>query len=160
LKQDRYGYSSEIYLLDSNDVQKLEDSKTTLPADILEKVNDEVVILLGNHNLGTKDRLVKGREFLDNAIKNNRNYVPVRIIFKITTPKFDFFTTLMKRRREKYRGFGSNIYHISPQVIRDMNIERNIRTSSNAYKSTRKIYYLPPDERKARFKELYESIRI
>lgn len=154
----RYGYSSELYPLDPKDLINLPDTKEQLPKSFLDKINGEVVILIGDHRVASKDTLIQGREIAERAIKDSKDFIPVRIAFEIHTPRFDFFSTLMKRRREKYRGYCSEVYHISPKAIRDMNLERNIRTPENAYDNTKKKWYLAPEEREQKFKKLCKEI--
>lgn len=153
-------YSSELYDLDPRDIIILKDSELPVSAD--EK--DEIIILIGNTDLwdcakGSKDTLLKGREALERAIAANAEYIPVRIAFISRTAKFDFISPLIRVLRYKYNGYSSNYYHTNPQFIRDMKIERNIRTKENAYKFSNPKYKMTKETRSQYFDNLLKSIQ-
>lgn len=153
----RIGYSSELYQIDPNDLIILDDLEDNIKNQI--KSKDNVILFIGNENTGEVDKLALGREVIKKAIDNKEEFIKVRVAFKIRTPRFDFLSTLMKRRREKYRGYSTNIYHTSPLIIREMNIERNIRTAENAYNISNPKWYLPPQEREIKYNKLYNSMK-
>ena len=153
-------YSSEIYNLDPRDAVVLKDS----PKDISRNTKDEIVILIGNtdlwdRNKGTSDTLLKGREALEQAIAENKDFVPVRIAFISRIKKYDFISPLIRVLRYKYKGYSSNYYHMNPHEIRNMNIERNIRTRDNAYKFSNPRYKMKDDVRNNTFEALVDSMK-
>jgi hypothetical protein len=153
----RIGYSSELYEIDPKDLINLND----LEEDIKKQLNhrNEVILFIGNENTNEKDKLAFGRKTIEKAINNGEKYIKIRVAYKIRTPRFDFLSTLIKKRRLKYRGYSTNIYHTSPFIIREMSIERNIRTSENAYDISNPKWYLPPQERKKKYNKLYNSMK-
>lgn len=153
-------YSSEIYNLDPRDIIILKDSSEKLK----NKTKDEVVILIGNTDLwdrtkGTPDSLLNGREVIEKAILENVEYIPVRIAFISRTQKYDFITPLIRVLRNKYKGYSSNYYHMNPLEIREMKIERNIRTRDNAYKFSNPKYKMEKNVRSQSYDNLVESMK-
>ena len=146
-------YSSEIYNIDPKDLAILANS------DDEALVDDEVVLFIGNKKDGVKDCLLKGREVVERAVMDGVEYVPVRVAFLSRTKKYDVISPLIRTLRYKYRAASSNIYHVRPQDIRDMKIERGIRTRENAYEFSNPKYKMDDDLRKSTYQELYESMK-
>jgi len=153
----RIGYSSEIYQIAPKDLQKLANLDKSISKQI--KSDEEIVLFIGNENTGENDKLALGRNLVLKAIDNGDKFVPVRVAFEIRTPKFDILSTLMKKRREKYRGYSTNIYHTSPKIIRKMNIERNFRTKENAYNISNPKWHLEEKDRNKKYNKLYNSMK-
>lgn len=153
-------YSSEIYNLDPLDIYILKDSDIEIESD----VKDEVVVLMGHNQIwidkstGTADTLIKGREILENAIKNNLAYIPVRIAFVPLISKYDFITPLVRVMRYKRKFYSSNIYHIDPFEIREKKIERNYRSKENAYQFSNPKHKVSEDERVNMYSRLCDSM--
>ena len=151
-------YSSEIYEIETKDVAILPDGDDAV------LVSDEIVIKIGN-NVDYKDRtkfkdvLLKGRDIVQKALENKQKYVKVRIAFEPGNAKFDFISPMIRVLRYKIRTYGSNIYHVSPQFIRNKKLERNIRTAENAYDFSNPLYRLDKEERKKAYKKLYNSMQ-
>ena len=57
--------------------------------------------------------------------------VPVRIVFKPSVPKWNLLAVLVRTFRNRYRFEGTGIYHISAQAVRDLKVERALRTLDN-----------------------------
>ncbi len=153
-------YSSELYKLDTKDVAALPNGDRKLAAGC----KDSIVILIGNNtdykNRGeSKDVLLKGRKKLNWALKNKYKYVKVRIAFEPKNNRFDLISPIIRVLRYRLRTYSSNIYHMSPQDIRNMKIERNIRTKENAYVFSNPKYQMNTDERKKSFMRLLNSIK-
>lgn len=153
-------YSSEVYNLDPQDIYILKDSE--IKEDV--NVKDEVIILIGHNPIwidkstGTPDTLLKGRAVLEEAIKNNESFVPVRIAFIPKISKYNIFVPLIRVLRYKHKFYSSNIYHIDPFEIRKKKIERNFRSKENAYQFTNPKYKMPQEERDNMYGRLCESM--
>lgn len=156
----RYGFSSERYRLEPQDLLAL-DQLTAPDANLqqlLATLDTEVAILLGDHRCGERDQLLRGREQLLQAQAEGLARLPVVVVFAIRTPRWDFFSTFMKRRRETYRGYGDGVYHASARELRAMNVERNIRSAATAYNYTNKRWHHSEQQRVDKYAALAQSI--
>lgn len=147
------GFSSEIYTIDPKDLAVLEDSL------LLAEKEDEVILLIGDEKKNIPDTLLKGRETVERAIMENKDYIPVRVAFVPRTKKYDFISPLIRKLRYKYKSFSSNIYHTTPMDIRRLRIERSFRTKENAYSFTKKKYRLGEEIRNELYENLYNSMK-
>lgn len=147
------GFSSEIYTIDPRDLVVLEDSL------LLAEKEDEVILLIGDEKKNIPDTLLKGRETVERAIMENKDYIPVRVAFVPRTKKYDFISPLIRKLRYKYKSFSSNIYHTTPMDIRRLRIERSFRTKENAYSFTKKKYRLGEEIRNELYENLYNSMK-
>ncbi len=152
-------YSSEIYEIDTQDIAKLPDGQCNI-----ELPDDEIIIKLGDNKdyfkpATSPDCLIKGRKAVDKAIKNQQATIKVRVAFVPKNKWYDFISPLIRVFRYRLRMYGSNIYHISPQEIREMGLERNIRTKENAYVFSNNKYKIPEEDRQQRYQKLYESLK-
>ena len=147
--------SSELYPVSPADIGVLED------ADIknIPHLKDRVVVLIGNLKTGEKDKLLCGREIINKALENKKSYIRVRFAFFSKFKRFDFISMFIKPLRLHKKFESSNIYHINPNEIRKLKIERNIRNKENAYALTNPKFYLPPEERKRLYDKLYNSMK-
>ena len=148
-------FSSETYILDINDVTVLKDCDSVI-ANIK---SDDIVILMGDMDQNIPDTLLCGRENINKAIANNKEYVAAKIAFISKIKKYDIFTQFIKKLRGKYKIWSSNIYHTNPEFIRKMKIERSFRTKENAFNFTNPLYRSSEDERIKRYEKLCESIK-
>lgn len=153
-------YSSEVYGLAVEDILPLPDAEISagrLP-------NDEVVILIGKRRLWLndipveQDKLLKGRAAVIRAQKEGKEYVPVRIAFESRIKSYDLISPMIRSLRYKYNLFSSNIYHMSPQEIRDKKIERSYRTAENAYRFSNPKYQMSDETRRNTYEELRRSM--
>ncbi len=142
--------SSELYKVSINDIKNLDDCENKYN----KNTNNEVIVLIGK-----KDTLLAGRQIVEEAIKNNIEFVPVRIAFVSVIKDYDFVSPFIRSLRMKNRVFSSNVYHVPPKEIRKIKIERNIRTAKNAYIFTNPKFYFAEDERKKQYSELYNSMK-
>jgi len=126
---NRYGRSSEVYNIEIDDILCLPDTQEEIKKAI--KQQDEIAILIRT----SQDSLVFGRELIEQAKKDGKTHIPVRILFKMRYPVWKLNITIIKKLRLKKTIKSSNIYHIIPQDIRDLNIERCHRTAANAYQN-------------------------
>ncbi|MBR1605240.1 MAG: hypothetical protein IJ660_03945 [Alphaproteobacteria bacterium] len=158
---NRICYSSEIYGLAVEDLISLPDS-SVLPKNV---PDDEVILLIGKRRLWypdypvTPDTLLKGRDAVKKAITAGDAYIPVRIAFENRIKAYDFISPLIRKLRYKYNLFSSNIYHIRPQEIREKGLERNLRTSANAYKFSNPKYQMSEAERQQTYEKLVKSMQ-
>ena len=152
----RLGFSSEVYPLETADIAALPDFKDKLKVTLPQ---DKIIVLLGDDKKGTDDCLLTGRDLVTKAVEQGQNKVKVRLAFEVRTPCFDIFSTMIKKKREKYESFCRRIYHIDPHDIRRMNIERNFKTKETAYNNTKKRWYLPQEERDKKYNKLLNSIK-
>ena len=142
--------SSEIYNIELNDILVLQD------ADLPFITKDKVVILLRKNH---PDTLLCGRDYIEQAEKNNQKYIGARIAFIPEIKPYDCFSVFIRPLRKKYQYWSSNIYHMNPLEIRKMKIERSFRNKENAFTFTNPIYYQTYEERMARYEQLYNSIK-
>jgi len=154
-------YSSEVYGLAIEDIISLPDSKLN----IKNLPDDEVIILIGKRRLWlndipvVQDTLLKGREAVAKAQSKGEKYISVRIAFESRIKPYDFISPIIRSMRYKYTLFSSNIYHIRPQEIRDKKIERNFRTSENAYTFSNPKYQMSEENRRNTYSELVKSMK-
>lgn len=153
-------YSSEVYGLAIEDILPLPDAGIAvdgLPA-------DDVIILIGKRRLWLNDipvepdRLLKGRAAVIKAQAEGKGYVPVRIAFESRIKPYDLISPMIRSLRYKYTLFSSNIYHMSPQEIRDKKIERSYRTAENAYRFSNPKYKMTDETRHNTYEELRRSM--
>lgn len=153
-------YSSEVYELAVEDVSILPDSQVSSQSPL----SDDVIILIGKRRLWDnntpveQDTLLKGRDVINKASAEGREYIPVRIAFESRVRPYDFISPIIRKLRYKYTLFSSNIYHIRPQEIRDKKIERNFRTPENAYKFSNPKYKMNTQERQKTYADLKQSM--
>lgn len=152
-----FGYSSEIYEISPQDLISLKDCESTFAAKI--KTNEDVVILLGNRNLGQDDTLVRGREIVRRAIEKNEPYIPVRIVFTSVIPAWNLLPLFIKKFRYQYKYFNNRIYHLSARRLREQGLERCRRTSNNAYAITNKRWAISEQERQKKYQKLVNSLQ-
>lgn len=119
------GWSSYVYPLEAADLVSLPDYVgEPIPEEALPK--DAVILFIRPDG---PDALLRGREIL--AAQNPHAAVPTRIVFRPTIAKWNLLATLFRVLRNKYRFKGTGIYHVSAQAIRDLKVERAIRTLDN-----------------------------
>lgn len=119
------GWSSNVYPLEATDLVALPDYVgEPIPEEALPK--DAVILFIRPDG---PDALLRGREIL--AAQNPHAAVPTRIVFRPTIAKWNLLATLFRVLRNKYRFKGTGIYHVSAQAIRDLKVERAIRTLDN-----------------------------
>lgn len=151
MKRNRHiGISSNTYPLEAGDIAKLPDYKGD---DIdISHLDDEIVILIRKN---APDTLLKGRTRIDKT--PSESTVEARIAFIPTVPKWFIFPNFIRALREKFRYKGSGTYHIAPQALRDLGVERAIRNRSNAYK----LRQLKFDDAQCRnrYENLYNKIK-
>lgn len=123
--RSRIGYSSEIYNVEVQDIAHLEN----LTSEIKIKIKNAITVLVSDKC----DMLVCGRELLDKAIAEGQSHVPVQFVFNMRYPMWKVHITFIKKLRDKKRIKGSGIYHIVPQELRQLGIERAYRGLDNAH---------------------------
>jgi len=154
-------YSSEVYGLAVEDVAILPDSKLN----VKNQPNDEVIVLIGKRRLWlndvpvVQDTLLKGRDFVNQAIASGEKYIPVRIAFESRIKSYDLISPIIRSLRYKYTLFSSNIYHIRPQEIRAKKIERNFRNAENAYTFSNPKYKMNEKTRHNAYSDLVKSMK-
>jgi len=154
-------YSSEVYKLDVDDLLCLPDS-----AEYIKNLpDDEVILLIGKRRLWLndipveQDTLLKGRTAVLVAKEQGQKYIPTRVAFESRIKPYDFISPLIRKLRYKHNLFSSNIYHIRPQEIRRLGLERNIRTAENAYIFSNPKYQMDATQRRQAYEELVESMK-
>ena len=115
------GWSSRTYPLDAADFAAVEDYYgPEIPAKDLP--GDEVVLLIRS---GRPDALLRGREAVKAA---GDGVVDVRIVFEPSIAKWNLLFTLVRPLRNMRRFKCSQTYHIAPEAVRQMGLERAVRT--------------------------------
>lgn len=120
------GISSNAYPLEAADLVGLPDyDGAPIPEAALP--DDDVVLCLRPDG---PDALLRGRAFVNSACATGdaRATVDVRIVFKPSVAKWNLLAVVVRVLRNKYRYKGTGIYHISAQAVRDMKVERMIRS--------------------------------
>ena len=118
------GWSSCIYPLSADDFADVPDyAGEPIPGEDLP--DDRVVLYLRN---GGRDSLLRGRDAVEAAAGGT---VDVRIVFSPSIPKWNIPAAVVRVLRNRYRFRSSNVYHIAPQAVRGMGLERAIRTLDN-----------------------------
>ena len=148
--------SSEVYHIDPKDLEVLEDIGAAVP----EISSDKVVILLGNSRKGMKDRLYQGRDVVQKAIKEGKDYIPVRIAFHSRAPLgLNFIVSLAKGIRKHFKGFGSNVYHVRREDLENLKIERGVRTEENAYRFSSRRWMMTEHDRNEWYVKMETSFK-
>jgi len=115
------GWSSHVYPLEAADFADVPDyADEPIPARDLPL--DRVVLLIRK---GCPDSLVRGR---DEIARHAGGTVDVRIVFEPTVARWNLLGTLVRVCRNRYRYHGTHVYHISAAAVRNMKLERAIRT--------------------------------
>lgn len=158
---NRICYSSETYGIAVEDLLSLPDSSIQLN----KTPNDDVILLIGKRRLWlndipvVQDTLLKGRELVKQAQAKGEKYIQVRVAFENRIKPYDIISPLIRSLRYKYNLFSSNTYHLRPQEIREKGLERNLRTSENAYKFSNPKYQMSEDERRKTYDNLVKSMK-
>ncbi len=147
--------SSETYKIDTKDVAVLPDNELSSRY----KNRRKIIVLIGDLEKGISDTLICGRKFVDKALQNHKQYIPVKIAFKTNIKRYDIITTFIKKLRGKYKIWSSNIYHMDPHEIRRMKIERSFRDKNSAYTFSNPLYRYSESERQKRYETLYNSMQ-
>lgn len=154
----RFVFSSEVYPIDPADISVLGNAFVSLPA-----CDDEVVVLIGNNKISgdttNADVLIKGRAAVQKAIDEDKPFIPVRFAFIPANKRFDLLSPLIRKLRYKIRFYGSNVYHINPESIRALKIERAFKTRENAYSFTVSSRRMTRQERDAEYDNILNSIK-
>jgi len=118
------GWSYCVYPLSADDFAGVPDySGEPIPDSALP--DDEVILFMGD---GERDSLLRGRAAIEAKAGGT---VMVRIVFRPSVSKWNIPAAVVRVLRNRYRYRGSNVYHIDPQAIRDMGLERAVRTLDN-----------------------------
>ena len=149
------GYSSEVYFIDPQDLYGLPDSKDA--SSFSNFYNDNVVVLLGNKALNQKDALLCGRNIIKSALKENKPYITVRFAFYPSIPIYNIFAIFFKVLRKKFKFENEKTYHTSLKKIKELGIERGVRTAENAY-AISKRWHISKEERTRRYNKLVNSL--
>lgn len=143
------GISSNVYPLEAADVARLADydgapiPDAALPA-------DDVIIYIRPDG---PDVLLRGRARVTSAAAADaRATVGVRIVFKPSIAKWNLLATLVRVLRNRYRYHGTGVYHIAAQAVRDLKVERAVRTLDNPQQRKNR-------DRAASMRRLAESLR-
>lgn len=119
------GWSSRVYPLEAGDFAKVPDyDGGDIPDAALP--SDGIVLYMRPDG---PDALLRGRDLL--AAADPAAPVPVRIVFRPSVPKWHLLACLVRVLRNRYRYEGTGVYHIAAQTVRDMGLERTIRTLDN-----------------------------
>ncbi|MBR1921576.1 MAG: hypothetical protein IJ829_06195 [Kiritimatiellae bacterium] len=115
------GWSSRTYPLDAADIVRVPDydgpalGARDLPA-------DEVVLLIRPDG---PDALLRGRSAAERA---RGGTVDVRVVFVPSIAKWNLPFTLARFLRNRRRYEGTGVYHIATEAVRQMGLERAVRT--------------------------------
>ena len=107
----------------------------------------------------TNDKLIRGRGKVEAAVNARQPYIKVRFCFISQIAPWNLLPLFIRQLRNKYKYFNSNIYHVNPFYLRQLKIERGIRTAANAYAITKKCWAIPEQERKKKYNNLLNSLQ-
>lgn len=144
------GISSYAYPLEAADLVGLADyDGEALPEEALP--NDDIIIYIRPDG---PDVLLRGRALVTSAVATGdvQATVDVRVVFKPSIAKWNLPATIVRALRNKYRYHGTGVYHIATQTVRDMGLERAIRTIDHPQQRKNK-------DRAASMRRLVESLR-
>lgn len=147
--------SSETYKIDIKDIAVLPDSNSGIKY----KNTKMPVILLGDLDEAKQDSLLCGRSLVEQALTKQQQYIAVKIAFATKIKPYDIITPFIKKYYTKYKFWSSNIYHMDPQEIRRLKIERSFRDKNSAYTFSNPLYRFSESERLERYENLYNSMK-
>ncbi len=144
--------SQTVYPLKTDDLLALPDVVPPPP-----KIKDkEIVILIGNKDKNIPDKLYQGRGALENLKAAGRETAPCHVAFFRNRPVWDLLSPFCRAYRNRFHAFGTAVYHISPQAVREMNLERGQRTKENAYLYSK--WPLSAEQRQKQYDNLKNSL--
>ena len=144
------GISSNVYPLEAVDVARLADyAGEAIPEAALPE--DDIIIYIRPDG---PDVLLRGRALVTSAVATGdvQATVDVRVVFKPAIAKWNLLATVVRVLRNKYRYHGTGVYHIATQTVREMGLERMIRSIEHPQPRKNK-------DRQASMKRLLESLR-
>lgn len=150
------GYSSELYFIEPQDIINLADATVTPNTSI--KKSNEIMVFLGNKELGTNDTLICGREIALQAINSQISHVPVRFAFASNIAKWNIPAIFFKKLRCRFKFSSPTIYHTTLTHLRNLHIERGFRNADNAYVISKK-WNISPEERILKYNQLRASLK-
>ena len=146
--------SQTVYPLRTDDLTALPDVVPAPPA----IKGKEIVILVGNKNKNIPDRLYQGRDMLEKMKSAGRETVPCHVAFFRNRPIWDLLSPFCRAYRNRFHAFGTAVYHIRPQDVREMNLERGQRTKENAYLYSK--WPLSAEQRQKQYDDLKNSLML
>lgn len=149
MKCPHIGWSSQVYPLEVADVAALSDyAGAAIPDVALPK--DEIIVYIRPDG---PDVLLRGRALvMARAAEGPRAIVRVRFVFKPKAAKWNLLACWVRVIRDQYRYHGTALYHITPQAVRELGLERTIRSATNPQKRAGR-------DRVADMRKLRESLR-
>lgn len=120
------GWSSCVYPLVAADLARVPDCADDAIRDC--DLPGDGVILLIRRDL--PDSLLRGRAKVE-ASAAKGGTVDVRVVFVPTIGKWNVLGAMVRAFRDKRRFKGSGTYHIAPEAIRALRVERAVRTLEN-----------------------------
>ena len=101
---------------------------------------------------------VKYNDFkmLEQYKKEGKTTAQVHIAFFRNRPAWDILAPFCRAFRNRFHAFGTNVYHIDPKKIREMNLERGKRTIENAYRYAK--WPLSDEQRQKQYNDLKNSL--
>lgn len=144
------GWSSNVYPLEAADIARVPDYQGE-PVSAADLPADGVILLIRPDG---PDALLRGRKTAEAACAADGPFavVPVRVVFKPSIAKWNLVASLVRVFRNRYRFEGTGVYHISARAVRELKVERAIRTLDNPQLRKHK-------DRAASMKRLAESLR-
>lgn len=151
------GYSSELYLIEPQDIINLADA--SIDKNTIIKKSDGVIILLGNKEYNTNDTLICGRDIVLQAIKSGTSHILVRFVFEANIAKWNILAIFFKKLRCKFKFSSPTIYHTTLTHLRNLHIERGFRNAENAYVISKK-WNISPEQRIIKYNQLQHSLKV
>lgn len=144
-------YSSMEYLLNVEDLSLLTKSEHYYKS-------NKIIILLGNFP-NQKDSLLSGLDIIKKCKRQNKQFIMCKIAYYSFNPILAFFIHLIKPIKRKSVLTGYGIYRTKLSWLLQQNITRGLRNKDNAYQLKNKKWYIPEEERLAKYEQLLTSLK-
>jgi len=143
--------SSEIYFIKAVDLKKLpvDENNSVFQADA------QCLYIKLNHDGHVT--LCQNEKLLEDAGDND--FIKTRIVYDSYPALVCFFLTLIKPLKRRFYLRSTQGFSIKLKDILDMGLPRGERNAENAYQFKNKRFYLPPEQAKADYQKLYDSIK-
>ena len=123
------GWSSHVYPLEVGDFAAVPDADGE-PVPDAALPPDDVILFVRSDG---PDVLLRGRARIAALLARGDPHatIPVRIVFRPSVSKWNLSSIFVRVLRNRFRFRSTGVYHISAARVREMGIERAIRTLDN-----------------------------
>lgn len=143
--------SSECYCIKALDLKKLQVKKQAVSF-----ATDNECVYIRLHHDGSVT-LCQNESLLNNA--DDDDFIKTKVVYSSHPALISFFLTLIKPIKRRFYIKSTIGFSIKLKDILDMGLPRGERNAENAYQFKNRRYYLPPEQAKADYQKLYDSIK-